>query len=312
MNIKKFYRDFGTEGKCFKHFINYRKTNGITCPNCGCITKHYYIQSRKLFQCSKCKHRMSYKSGTIIEKSKLPMMYWYLAFYIISNTKKPISALELQKLIGHKFYEPVWFMLHKIRIMMGKRDKEYTLSGVIEMDESFVQTAKSKETKAELATRLTNRIVVKRGKGTAKSMVLIMVQRGYRFNKEKQRNVPFPQYIKLEYLDGGCSATDILYYLNRNVSIDSEIVTDNASYYNFPHNHRAFNLSRSSGDVVKTELGGIHLAAANMKRNFLGIMHSINEKYFQNYLNEFAYRFNRRNFVSQDNFIEHLFNVSFC
>jgi len=312
MNIKKFYREFGTEGKCFRHFINYRKSNPIKCSCCNETTTHYYIQTRKLFTCSNCGHRISYKSGTVMEKSKLPMMHWYLAFYLLANTKKPISSLELQHLIGHKYYEPVWYMMHKIRSMMGKRDKDYLLTGVIELDESFIQTAKSKETKAELATHLTETTPKKRGKGTDKSQVLIMVQRGYRFNKEKNKYVPYPQYIKLEHLDAGCTLTDISFYMNKSVSIDSEIITDNATYYDFPHNHRRFNLSRSSGDVVKDELGGVHLAASNMKRNFLGIMHSINEKYVQNYLNEFAYRFNRRYFVNQDNLIEHLFKISFC
>src|SRR5271157_3706427 len=154
MNLKKFHELFGTESKCYKHFINYREEHIITCKKCGCISKHYYIKTRKLFQCPEWLHRISYKVDTILENSKIPIRYWYLAFYIVSNSKKPISALELQRFIGHKYYEPVWKMMHKIRSMMGIREDEYRLSGLIEMDETYIQTAKSKATKEEIASRL--------------------------------------------------------------------------------------------------------------------------------------------------------------
>src|SRR5678810_918257 len=63
----------------------------------------------------------------------------------MSLTKKGFSALEMQRLIGYKRYEPIWLMMHKIRISMGHRDDKYTLDGYIEMDEGFFEGHRKKE-----------------------------------------------------------------------------------------------------------------------------------------------------------------------
>lgn len=64
----------------------------------------------------------------------------------MSLTKKGFSALEIQRLIEHKRYEPIWLMLHKIRICMGNRNDKYTLDGYIEMDEGFFEGSQKETT----------------------------------------------------------------------------------------------------------------------------------------------------------------------
>ncbi|MFT6726884.1 MAG: hypothetical protein ACJAV7_001334 [Flavobacteriales bacterium] len=63
----------------------------------------------------------------MLEYSKLPFRYWFIAMHLISPTKKGFSSLEMQHQIGHKRYEPIWAMMHKIRSVMGKRDEKYQL-----------------------------------------------------------------------------------------------------------------------------------------------------------------------------------------
>ena len=65
--------------------------------------------------------------------SKLPFRYWFIAMHLLTATKKSISAAELQRQLGHKRYQPVWELMHKLRSVMGKRDDKYTLKGCIEV-----------------------------------------------------------------------------------------------------------------------------------------------------------------------------------
>lgn len=76
-----------------------------------------------------------------MHSSKLPFLYWFEAIHLMTSTKKDFSALEIQRRLGQKRYQPIREMCHKIRSVMGLRDSEYTLSGMIEMDEGFFSRA---------------------------------------------------------------------------------------------------------------------------------------------------------------------------
>jgi len=85
--------------------------------------------------------QISQRSGTLLEASKLPYHYWIYAIFLMVNTKKGISALEMQRQLGHKRYEPIWAMMHKIRQSMGNRDDRYQLDKIVEFDDAFVKTS---------------------------------------------------------------------------------------------------------------------------------------------------------------------------
>ena len=92
-----------------------------------------------------CKHAMGLKKGTVMENSNLRYRIWLWGIFLMSLTKKGFSALEVQRLIKHKRYEPIWLMMQKIRISMGQRDEKYKLDGYIEMDEGFFEVHRKKE-----------------------------------------------------------------------------------------------------------------------------------------------------------------------
>ena len=79
-----------------------------------------------------------------MENSNLSYRVWLWALYFMSLTKKGFSALEMQRLVRHKRYEPIWLSMQKIRISMGHRDAKYTLDGFIEMDEGFFEGHRKK------------------------------------------------------------------------------------------------------------------------------------------------------------------------
>jgi len=72
-----------------------------------------------------------------MQASNLPFRHWFIAIHLLTGTKKTFSAKELQRQIGHKFYEPIWFMMQKLRIAMGTRDSKYQLDKIVELDEGF-------------------------------------------------------------------------------------------------------------------------------------------------------------------------------
>jgi len=111
-------------------FKELRIKSGIACPHCG-NKEHIWLPTSMHFECKSCHSRRSLRSGTIMHGSKLPFLYWFKAIHLLTSTKKTFSASELQRQLGHKRYQPIWEMLHKIRSVMGQRDAQYTLSGII-------------------------------------------------------------------------------------------------------------------------------------------------------------------------------------
>ena len=103
-----------------------------------------------------------------MHKSKLPYRYWFIAIHLQTGTKKSFSAKELQRHLGHNRYHPIWHMAHKLRDAMGKRDGEYVLSGMIELDEDYFSTETPKEEKDK---------PLKRGRGSQrKTKVIVMAE----------------------------------------------------------------------------------------------------------------------------------------
>ncbi len=81
----------------------------------------------------------------MFENSNLPFRKWYLARGFMSFSKKGLSAMELQRQLGHKRYNTVWSMMHRIRQAMGKRDNLYSLEGIAEFDEGYFSTETSEK-----------------------------------------------------------------------------------------------------------------------------------------------------------------------
>ncbi|AJA70358.1 Transposase zinc-ribbon domain [Myroides sp. A21] len=149
-NLFTFSAEFTSEEACRLHFKEQRDKLGVTCQRCG-HDAHYWIQSRWSYKCKKCRSRMTLKSGTIMEYSKLSFLIWYKTMFLMTATKKGFSTLEIQKQLGLKRYEPVWAMVHKLRKAMGNRDSKYTLEGMLEMDQGYfkVETSEIEKSKTK-------------------------------------------------------------------------------------------------------------------------------------------------------------------
>jgi hypothetical protein len=288
MNLLNFASQFPDEPSCKAKFKEYRDSQGVLCPSCG-STEHYWKRDKECYECKKCGKRQSLRANTVMHGSQLPFRYWFIAIHLLTSTKKSFSAAELQRQLGHKRYEPIWGMLHKLRSVMGKRDEQYSLSGAIELDEGFFSTETQDDQKDK---------PLKRGRGSQKkSKVLVMAEsrpvEGETTKKGKPRQVG---HIKMIVISDLKSQT-ITQLVEGNISMESIIDSDNSTSYNklkdIVKGHRA-------QVIPKEEIGKIlpwvHIAISNAKRMLLDIYHDIKPEYLQFYLNEFCYKFNRRYF----------------
>lgn len=290
MNLIEFSKIFPNEEACIEHLRRKRESVRLSCKRCEGV-KHYWISGIHKWECAHCRSRTNLKAGTMMEKSKLPIMIWYLAIHLMTSVKRDFSAKEMQRQLGWKRYEPIWYMMQKIRASMGKRDSNYALKGEIEMDDAFFVVVDLERDDEE---------PLKRGRGSQRNaQVLVMVesQPNPKQNKEykKKRIMGFVKMLVMNEL----TSVNINQETELALATGATVLTDGYNAYS--------RLKEVVGKhvpmrVLPTEahnkLPWVHTVIANAKRGLLGIHHSIGTEYLQNYLNEFCYKVNRRNFTS--------------
>ena len=136
ITFEEFRTRFSTEDACRTELFRLRFPNGFVCPKCGC-TEYYPVRGRNTFQCRSCRHQISVTAGTVMHRTHLPMTVWFWALYLCATDKRGISAVQLSRTLGI-CYESAWYLLHRIRSAMWKRDGKYELSGIVEVDAGYV------------------------------------------------------------------------------------------------------------------------------------------------------------------------------
>lgn len=273
------------EKSCRLRLRRVREQQGIICKNCGC-KKHYWLESKEQWQCSKCRFRTTLRSGTMMENSKLPIRKWFMAMAFMSFTKKGISATEMQRQLGHKRYEPIWLMMHKIRQAMGERDSLYSLAGSIEFDEGhFSTTSKQKDVK------------LKRGRGSQKQAnVAVLAETTPLEDIETGKKSSQCRYFKMKVLES-FEKEEINEVIDKQVKDITIVFSDKStSYVDISKFVEVHITEKSDKKSTQSTLKWVHIAISNAKRTLLGIYHKVDGKYLQRYLDEFCYKLNRRYF----------------
>ncbi len=136
LSLTNFLKDYGTEKQCYDALFSWRWNDGFRCPKCG-HNKYCELNARKLQQCHRCHCQTSVIAGTIFESTKLPLTTWFLGMYLITQTKKGISAMQLHRQLGIS-YNAVWRIKHKLMQVMMERDDDHPLSGFVEVDDAYL------------------------------------------------------------------------------------------------------------------------------------------------------------------------------
>ena len=176
MTLLEFQEKFNSEEACREHLYKMRWTEGFVCPKCGVIDEPFNIKSRNLYQCKHCNHQASVTAGTVMEKTRIPLLKWFWAIFLMSSDKRGCSAMQLSTELK-LCYSTAWFLCHRIRSAMGERDSQYLLNGCIELDDAFFGGSTEGG---------------KRGRGTDKTAVIVSVSLS---DNEK------PKYVKMQLVD---------------------------------------------------------------------------------------------------------------
>ena len=297
MKLVEFFKNYPDESACKSKFRVIRESQGIVCKKCKAKDNYWWLESKEQYECRNCGFRMSLKSGTVMENSKLPYQYWFIAFHLMTATKKTISAMEMQRQLGHQYYECIWSMMHKIRLVMGKRDDLYQLVGQSEIDESYYSTKYIFE-KDEFTGQKEQ---LKRGKGSQKkTSVLVMASQKMVSREEIKKNKDaiynIPKFLKMKVVENG-TIEEIQSKTEKSLDNNSSIKADKAKSYS-----KAFRKYEKVElyDMSKHESGKIlpwsSKAITNSKNLIKAIHHAVEAPYLQNYLNEFCFKYNRRFF----------------
>jgi len=264
MNLIEFMEKCGTEEKCREKLFNLRWPDGHICDKCGC-KESKKISTRNEYICGGCGKQFSLISGTVFEGTKLSIQKWFCAIFLMSKDKRGISALELSRELNIN-YKSARLMSINLKNAMTKREMEYMLEGIIEMDEFYIGKGSNG----------------KRGRGTDKSKVLISLSK----NEQKQM-----QYLKLKVCDDLKSDT-VNKFVKQNIKAGSTIISDGFKSYNSLLEIDMKHEVEISGK--NDEYLSLHTIISNIKSFVLGTYHGLDTDELQICLNEFCYRFNRR------------------
>lgn len=245
--------------------------NGPTCPVCRSGDR---ITTRKggFYRCNACNEDFTVRTGTIFERSHVPLHKWLYAMYLLVTARKGISSLQLSKQIGVT-QKTAWFMLHRFREACGGDSGLSKLRGIVEIDETHVGGLEGNKHEHKK---------LKAGRGpVGKATVMGMRERGGRM-------VAFP-------LDGASLGT-VQAAIHHHIEPGSTLHTDTAGVYSdvgglfFKHetvNHGAGEYAR--GNVT---VNSIESAWAVLKRGVVGVYHHVTPKHLGRYVKEFTFRLN--------------------
>ena len=278
MNLISLLEKFPNDDECREALEEIRWPAGVCCTRCGDLNV-LELPKHNRWKCRSCDYQFSVMSGTIMHDSHLSLRKWFIAIYLMCESKKGISACQMQRTLGVS-YRTAWYLCHRIREAMGNDPLEGpTLVGVVEVDETLIGGKK-------------------KGKGRAykgnKQWVAGAIQRGGKVRIERIPNV------KKKTLHD---------FINRTVKDEAEaIYTDELRSYigieDRDTRHETVNHSEEVwvvGDVHTNSVEGVW---SLFKRSLIGAFHKMSAKHMDRYLEEFEWRFNNRD--NPDIFIDAL------
>src|ERR1700694_1989943 len=130
---------FPNEGACKSYLQARRWPQGVKCPRCD-NEKVYELAREYHWQCENCAadgYRFSVLVGTIFENTNVDLIPWFKVIFLMLSSKKGISALQIQRMLGFGSYRTAWSMCHRIRVALGNEEFR-KLIGFVEVDETFV------------------------------------------------------------------------------------------------------------------------------------------------------------------------------
>jgi transposase-like protein len=265
---------FHNEENAREHLEAIRWPDGPFCPHCGEVDNIHRLKGKShrpgLFQCNSCLQSFTVMVGSIFERSHIPLNKWVLAFHLMAASKKGVSALQIQRMLGIS-YKSAWFMCHRIRESM-KPTTPPQLGGkgkVVEADETFI------------GGKAKNRAYST--KPPKKEAVFALVERNGESHSFHVANV---------------KATTLREAIVKTVDRKSTLMTDEAPHYETVGGefsaHEKVNHSQEEYARADWHTNTAEARFSLMKRAVFGAHHSVSEAHLGRYLVEWDFKWNTR------------------
>lgn len=272
LSLPQFLNKYGTEEKCHQVLYRLRWPTGFVCPRCG-QKKHCLISTRHLYQCNYCGLQTSLTSRTIFAATKLPLTVWFLAVYLITQSKDGISSLNLARSLGVSANTAL-SIKHKLQQTMKERDDSQTLSQLILIDDAYWGGKKQDGIRGRGAT------------GKTPFVASVSLTRKGR-----------PDRMRLSRVTGFLKG-EIAAWAQKHLSQFSTVITDGLNC--FPGvqaaqcDHEAVITHTDKGYDENQIFKWVNVMIGNVKNALHGTYHHVSKQHLPRYLSEFCYRFNRR------------------
>jgi transposase-like protein len=270
-SLLEFQHRFADEAACAAWLVAARWPSGFRCPACHHEKGWPHGGKAFTFECAACGKQTSVTAGTILHGSKLPLTVWFWAAYLMATHSNGISALQLQKQLGLGSYKSAWLLCAKLRRAMVAPSRS-PLAGLAEVDET------------ELPLRTKDDPV---GGGGGRSRQGKMLVAG-----AIEVEGDAPGRVRLAEI-ADFSAASLHGFVAASMAPGATIKTDGWSAYAGAPDvaHDPHVVGKMAAHVV---LPWIHRVFSNLKTWALGVYHGLRRPHLQSYLDEFAFRFNRR------------------
>lgn len=292
---------FTTENKCKQAIIESRWSNGdVVCPYCG--GHHCVVRKDGKFRCKHCRKNFSCLVGTIFENTKLPLIKWFVAMYLISSHKKGVSSHQLARDI-EVTQATAWYMLQKIRLLYPQSDAD-SFEGTVECDEVYIGGKEKWKHKSMRTPHTQGRSTV------TKTPVFGMMERSTIVNeKGVEEDMSYVHAIVVE----NTNMATLQPLIQQFVEEGSTVITDELGAYNgleeLGYTHEVVHHGEEEyvdGDVFTNSIEGFW---SHFRRMIVGCYHDVSDEHLQQYIDEAVFRWNTRKASQSERFTD-MFNKS--
>ena len=272
-SLMDFTEKFKTEEDCERYLFEIKYSGQYKCKKCG--SERFYrrksvkFKRKRIIECAACKKLESLTANTVFHGTKLPLLKWFWAYYLIAQTKKGISGCELSRRIKVAESTAI-LMLNKIRKTMEEDAIKYKIGGegkIVEFDEIEIG-----------------------GKKSEKQNVLILLEKDAKTGKiGRARFAPMPDKSK----------KSLELFLIPQIEPGSVLHSDGKKHYGrlitrYFRKYSIKQVTHKEENYSHQFLKDINIIAGNLKTWYRGTFKHFALKNTAYYLNEFEYRFNRR------------------
>ena len=139
MHLIHIFQRYPDQEACIEHLERVRWHGEPHCPHCGSAKVARKVENDRVgrWNCHGCKSSFNVLSGTIFQKTKIPLQKWFLAIGLMVNAKKSVSSHQLARDLDLN-HKTAWNLQVRIRAEMAAKQGRHLLQGIVEADETYI------------------------------------------------------------------------------------------------------------------------------------------------------------------------------